>query len=104
MSPHVYLNTFDGIEHDKAKLPVEHVRVPDALKRCPLPEDIRFSLLVDMPVSAEAVVPHILEMPNKIVSIRDHPTLFHEKVRLLLTPSDFPAINRYLESYNAKTF
>lgn len=27
-----------------------------------------------------------------------------EKVRLLLTPSDFPAINRYLESYNAKTF
>ena len=27
-----------------------------------------------------------------------------EKVILLLTPSDFPAINRYLEAYNAKTF
>ena len=27
-----------------------------------------------------------------------------EKVLALLTPSDFPAINRYLESYNAKTF
>ncbi len=27
-----------------------------------------------------------------------------EKALLLLTPSDFPAINRYLESYNAKTF
>ena len=26
-----------------------------------------------------------------------------EKVLLLLTPSDFPAINRYLEAYNAKT-
>lgn len=27
-----------------------------------------------------------------------------EKVRLMITPTDFPAINRYLEAFNAKTF
>ena len=27
-----------------------------------------------------------------------------EKVKLMITPTDFPAINRYLEAFNAKTF
>lgn len=84
LGSHVYLNALYGIEHDKAKLPVEHIHVPNALKRRPFPKDIRSSLLVDMPVSTEAVVSDILEVTDEVISIRKQAPLPHEKVRLLL--------------------
>lgn len=80
---HIHLDAHNRIKHHLAKLPVEHVGFPHAIKRGALPELVRATLLVNVPVAAQAVVAHILEMADENIAVCDRAAVLHERVGLL---------------------
>ena len=85
----------EDLNHFFAKTPVRDILHESVLERY---------VIMSQDATVFEVFVAFEEKKNLLAVIVTEHGVFGEKALSIITPSDFPRINRYLESYNAKPF